>query len=49
MGAGGPDREQLVTAARKEYRGIPHMPADHPSISQIAEGNAICEIRPLRF
>jgi len=49
MRAGRPNREQLITAAGKEYRIIPYMPADHPAIGHITEGNARGEIRSLRF
>src|SRR5262249_18017738 len=49
MGAGRSDREQLITAAHEEYRVIPDMPTDHPSIRHITEGNALGEIRSLRF
>jgi hypothetical protein len=49
MGAGRSNREQLIAAAHKDYRVIPHMPADHPSIGHITEGNALGEIRSLRF
>jgi len=49
VGAGRADGKKLAAAAREQHRLLPDMPAEHASVGNVVQRNALREIGPLRL